>query len=72
MQVLGMLPRKEKKLKKDKNIENIPADVKIPFQDRVKSRFNINKLQNDIALHSNPTDDPSLWVNMSPHSDTLS
>lgn len=58
MQVLGMLPRKEKKLKKDKNIENIPADVKIPFQDRVKSRFNINKLQNDIALHSNPTDDP--------------
>lgn len=58
MQVLGMLPRKEKKLKKDKNTEIISGDVKIPFQDRVKSRFNINKLQNDVALHSNPIDDP--------------
>ncbi|CAG2246622.1 INO80D [Mytilus edulis] len=58
MQVLGMIPRKEKKVKKDKITENMLSDVKIPFQDRVKSRFNINKLQNDNVLHSNPADDP--------------
>lgn len=58
MQVLGMLPRKEKKYKKDKITENMLSDVKIPFQDRVKSRFNINKLQSDSLLNSKSTDDP--------------
>lgn len=58
MQVLGMLPRKEKKQKKDKISENMLSDVKIPFQDRVKSRFNINKLQNDSILNSKSADDP--------------
>ena len=55
MQVLGMLPRKERK-KKDTKVSEPPVpiqrdvvrDNRRSFEDRVKSRFNSGKLKNDI------------------------
>ncbi|KAJ8319726.1 hypothetical protein KUTeg_002725 [Tegillarca granosa] len=53
MQVLGMLPKKERK-KKEKPDQNImlpsPIDIKVPFEDRVKSRFNTKIRNNDVIL----------------------
>ncbi|XP_055957258.1 arp2/3 complex-activating protein rickA [Patella vulgata] len=43
MQVLGMLPKKERKPKKEKDNKNANKDSKLSFGDRVKTKFNVKK-----------------------------
>ncbi|XP_071101596.1 INO80 complex subunit D-like isoform X2 [Haliotis cracherodii] len=57
MQVLGMLPRKERKPKKEKEVNVVHHDNRLSFEDRVKSKY-ITKIKNDVSTKQLSMDDP--------------
>ncbi|XP_041371810.1 INO80 complex subunit D-like [Gigantopelta aegis] len=58
MQVLGMLPRKERKPKKEKETNTV-LDNRLPFRDRMKSKNNMTKLKSEMLRNKEISlDDP--------------